>query len=101
MIFNHISLRLPGGEHHYLVNPYGLMYDGVTASNLVKVDVHGKTVGQSGYGQNPAGYIIHGAIHAAREDAHCIMHVHTTAGLAVACKEGGLSHAATLGCPAG
>ena len=84
MIFNHISLRVPGPERHYLVNPYGLMYEELTASNLVKVDVAGNVVGRSDYGHNPAGFIIHSAIHAAREDAHCIMHVHTPAGMAVA-----------------
>jgi ribulose-5-phosphate 4-epimerase/fuculose-1-phosphate aldolase len=91
-IFNHITLRLPGPDRHYLINPFGLMYEEVTPENLVKVDLDGNPVGASQHPVNPAGFIIHSAIHRAREDAHCIMHVHTTAGIAVACKEQGLSH---------
>ena len=91
-IFNHITLRVPGPERHYLINPFGLMYEEVTPENLVKIDLDGAPVGASEHPVNPAGFIIHGAIHRAREDAHCIMHVHTTAGVAVACKRDGLSH---------
>ncbi|MGH6988655.1 MAG: class II aldolase/adducin family protein [Stellaceae bacterium] len=91
-IFNHITMRLPGAAKHYLLNPFGLTYDEVTPENLVKVDIDGNIVGPSDYPINVAGYIIHGAIHEARADAHCVMHVHTTAGLAVASKEAGLSH---------
>lgn len=91
-IFNHITLRLPGPERHYLINPFGLMYEEVTPENLVKIDLDGNVVGPSMHPVNPAGFIIHSAIHRAREDAHCVMHVHTTAGIAVACKAGGLSH---------
>ncbi len=91
-IFNHITLRVPGPERHFLINPFGLTYDEVTPENLVKVDLDGNVVAPSGHAVNPAGFIIHGAIHRARKDAHCIMHVHTTAGVAVACKERGLSH---------
>jgi ribulose-5-phosphate 4-epimerase/fuculose-1-phosphate aldolase len=91
-IFNHITLRLPGPERHYLINPFGLMYEEVTPENLVKIDLDGNPVGPSEHPVNPAGFIIHSAIHRAREDAHCIMHVHTTAGIAIACKEAGLSH---------
>lgn len=91
-IFNHITLRVPGPERHYLINPFGLMYEEVTPENLVKIDLDGNPAGPSEHPVNPAGFIIHSAIHRAREDAHCIMHVHTTAGIAVACKQGGLSH---------
>lgn len=91
-IFNHITLRVPGPERHYLINPFGLMYEEVTPENLVKIDLDGKPVGPSAHPVNPAGFIIHSAIHRARENAHCIMHVHTTAGIAVACKAEGLSH---------
>ena len=91
-IFNHISVRVPGKERHFLINPYGLNYNEVTASNLVKIDAAGSPVGASDHGVNYAGFIIHSAIHAAREDAHCIMHTHTTAGMAIACKQQGLRH---------
>jgi ribulose-5-phosphate 4-epimerase/fuculose-1-phosphate aldolase len=91
-IFNHVTMRVPGPQRHYLLNPFGLTYEEVTPDNLAKVDPDGQLVAPSAYPINLAGYIIHGAIHQAREDAHCIMHVHTTAGMAVACKEQGLSH---------
>jgi ribulose-5-phosphate 4-epimerase/fuculose-1-phosphate aldolase len=91
-IFNHISLRVPGADHHYLMNPFGLNYDEITAANLVKVGLDGQNVVPGPYRGNPAGFAIHGAIHAARADAHCVIHTHTTAGMAVACKAGGLSH---------
>lgn len=90
LIFNHISMRIPGPEHHFLINPYGLWYKEVTASNLVKIDLDGNIVGSSEYPVNKAGFIIHSAIHGAREDALCVMHTHTTATLAVACQEDGL-----------
>jgi ribulose-5-phosphate 4-epimerase/fuculose-1-phosphate aldolase len=95
MIFNHITLRLPGGtagNPHYLINPFGLHYSEVTPENLVKIDVQGNKVDDSPHLVNQAGFVIHGAIHEAREDAHCVMHVHTTAGSAVSCKESGLRH---------
>jgi hypothetical protein len=93
-IFNHITLRVPGpqGEPCYLINPFGLHYSEVTAANLVKVDLRGEIVGDRTHPVNRAGYVIHSAIHAARTDAHCVMHVHTTAGSAVACKASGLRH---------
>lgn len=91
-IFNHITLRIPGPERHYLINPFGLLYEEVTAENLVKIDLQGVPVGRSEHPVNPAGFIIHSAIHCARDDAHCVMHVHTTEGIAVSCKEAGLSH---------
>ena len=91
MIFNHITLRVPGPERHFLINPYGLWYREVTASNLVKVDLEGNLIGASEWPVNRAGFVIHSAIHAAREDAHCIMHTHTTAGMAIACQRDGLA----------
>jgi ribulose-5-phosphate 4-epimerase/fuculose-1-phosphate aldolase len=91
LIYNHISLRVPGPEHHFLINPFGLHYSEVTASNLVKVDLEGHTVGHSDWPINPAGFTFHGAIHATVPDAHCVMHVHTTPTLAVCCQEDGLS----------
>jgi len=90
-IFNHITLRVPGPEKHFLINPFGLWYSEVTASNLVKIDLDGNTVGKSEYPVNKAGFVIHSAIHAVRPDAHCIMHTHTTAGVAVACQEQGIT----------
>ena len=92
-IFNHITLRVPGpGPLRYLINPFGLHYAEVTADNLVMVDTNGDVVQGDARDVNRAGFVIHGAIHAARDDAHCIMHVHTTAGSAVACKQSGLRH---------
>jgi ribulose-5-phosphate 4-epimerase/fuculose-1-phosphate aldolase len=91
LIYNHISLKVPGEAGHYLLNPFGLHYREVTASNLVKVDLQGRTVGHSDWPINPAGFTFHGAIHARLPDAHCVMHVHTTATLAVCCLEDGLS----------
>ncbi len=91
LIYNHISLRVPGEDGHFLINPFGLHYSEVTASNLVKVDIDGRTVGTSDWPINPAGFTFHGAIHAQVPDAHCVMHVHTTATMAVCCLEDGLS----------
>jgi ribulose-5-phosphate 4-epimerase/fuculose-1-phosphate aldolase len=90
-IYNHISLRVPGEPGHFLINPFGLHYSEVRASNLVKVDLCGEIVGHSDWPINPAGYTFHSAIHAHRPDAHCVMHVHTTATQAVCCLAGGLS----------
>ncbi|MDW8468636.1 MAG: class II aldolase/adducin family protein [Burkholderiales bacterium] len=92
LIYNHITARVPGPERHYLINPYGLWYSEVTASNLVKVNLAGEAVDGSKYPVNRAGFVIHSAIHAAREDAHCIIHTHSTAGSAVACKKEGLRY---------
>lgn len=89
-IFNHITARVPGADRHYLINPFGLNYYEVTATNLVKVDLAGETMDGSRHPVNKAGFVIHSAIHAAREDAHCVIHTHTTAGSAVACKTEGL-----------
>ncbi|WP_416897464.1 MAG: class II aldolase/adducin family protein [Minwuia sp.] len=91
LIFNHITLKVPGTRDHFLINPYGLWYSEVTASNLVKIDLDGNIVGESDWPVNPAGFVIHSAIHANRADAKCVMHTHTTSGIAVACMEDGLS----------
>lgn len=90
LISTHISVRLPGPEHHFLINPYGLFFEEITASNLVKIDLDGNKVQDSAYPVNPAGFVIHSAIHRAREDAQCVLHTHTRAGCAVAAQEGGL-----------
>ncbi|MDA8734726.1 class II aldolase/adducin family protein [Porticoccaceae bacterium] len=90
MIYNHITAKVPGPEHHFLINPYGLHYREVTASNLVKVDIDGNIVEHTDYAVNPAGIVIHTAIHAARPDIQCIAHTHTNAGMAVACTQEGL-----------
>lgn len=92
LIYNHITARVPGAERHYLINPYGLNYSEVTATNLVKVNLAGEPVGDSRYPVNAAGFVIHSAVHAAREDAHCVIHTHTTAGSAVASKKEGLRY---------
>lgn len=92
MILNHITLRVPGSEPQFLINPYGLNYAEVTARNLVKISLDGDVLDGSLYPVNRAGFVIHGAIHSVRPDAHCIIHTHTTATMAVACKESGLRH---------
>jgi ribulose-5-phosphate 4-epimerase/fuculose-1-phosphate aldolase len=90
LVFTHISARVPGPEHHFLINPYGLMFEEVTASNLVKVDLAGNKVDESPYDINPAGFTIHSAVHEARADAHCVIHLHTPAGVAVSAQSEGL-----------
>lgn len=90
LISTHISVRLPGPDHHFLINPYGLFFEEITASNLVKIDLQGAKVENSPYPVNPAGFVIHSAIHRAREDAHCVLHTHTKAGCAVAAQKDGL-----------
>jgi ribulose-5-phosphate 4-epimerase/fuculose-1-phosphate aldolase len=92
LIFNHISVRVPGSEHHYLVNPFGLHYSEITPANLVKVDTEGALVEPSNYPANPAGFALHGAIHASRPDVTCVAHTHTNEVSAVAMKEGGFDH---------
>ena len=99
LIYNHITMRVPGPEHHFLINPYGLWYDEVTASNLVKIDLEGNIIGESPWPVNPAGFIIHSAIHEAVEEARCVMHTHTTAGMAVACQKAGLRMESIYGAP--
>src|SRR6201995_3858495 len=90
LIFTHLSARIPGPEHHFLLNPYNLMFEEVTASSLVKVDVNGNPVDPTPFITNPAGFTIHSAIHMAREDAHAVMHLHTPAGQAVSAHQDGL-----------
>jgi len=90
LVFTHISMRVPGEEHHFLINPYGLLFEEVTASNLVKIDLNGQIVMETPYRINPAGFTIHSAIHAAREDARCVFHTHTPHGIAVAAQAEGL-----------
>lgn len=92
LIFNHITVRVPGPEVRFLINPFGLHYREINASSLVLIDVKGDPVRESEWPVNRAGFVIHSAIHGAIETAHCVMHTHTTTGMAVACLEGGLSH---------
>jgi ribulose-5-phosphate 4-epimerase/fuculose-1-phosphate aldolase len=90
MIYTHISARVPGPEHHFLVNPYGYFFEEITASSLVKVDLEGNILQETPYFINPAGFTIHSAIHAAREDAHFVVHLHTDQGVAVSAQAEGL-----------
>lgn len=90
LVFTHITARVPGPEHHFLINPYGLMFEEITASSLVKVDLEGEIVLDTPYDINPAGFVIHSAVHAAREDAKCVLHTHTRAGIAVSAQQQGL-----------
>ncbi len=92
LIYNHITARIPGREHHLLINLYGLLYKEITASSLVKIDVDGEILWkpETDYGINKSGYVIHGAIHRARSDVTCILHTHTRAGMAVAAMKCGL-----------
>ncbi|MGA0601014.1 class II aldolase/adducin family protein [Caulobacter sp. KR2-114] len=90
MIYTHISARIPGPEHHFLINPYGMFFEEITASSLVKIDLEGKILQETPYFINPAGFTIHSAIHAAREDAHYVMHLHSDQGVAVSAQKDGL-----------
>src|SRR5271167_2749150 len=90
LIFTHLSARVPGSNHHFLINPYGMTFDEITASSLVKVDLEGNKIMESPYEINPAGFTIHSAIHAAREDATCVLHVHSVNGIAVSAQKDGL-----------
>ena len=90
LIFTHLSARVPGPEHHFLINPYGMMFEEITASSLVKVNLAGEIVMPSPYFINPAGFTIHSAVHAAREDALCVIHLHTDYGIAVSAQTDGL-----------
>ena len=90
LIYNHISARVPGNDHHILLNPYGLRYDEVTASNLVKIDLDGNVLDDTPYEINNAGYVIHSAIHAARDDVRCVLHTHTEDGMALSSLKEGL-----------
>jgi ribulose-5-phosphate 4-epimerase/fuculose-1-phosphate aldolase len=91
MIFNHITLRVPGPEKLFLINPFGLHYSEITASNLLLIDIEGNPVREAKFPVNRAGFVIHSAIHASVPEAHCVMHTHTTTGMAVACQKDGLS----------
>jgi ribulose-5-phosphate 4-epimerase/fuculose-1-phosphate aldolase len=90
IVFTHLSARVPGPDHHFLINPYGWLFDEMTASSLVKVDIHGKKVVDSPYEINPAGFVIHSAVHAGRDDALCVMHAHSVNGIAVSTQKHGL-----------
>lgn len=90
LIYTHISARIPGPEHHFLINPYGMLFDEITASSLVKIDLDGNILQETPYFINPAGFTIHSAVHAAREDAQYVMHLHTDQGVAVAAQKEGL-----------
>ncbi len=90
LVFTHLSARLPGEGHRFLVNPYGLLFEEITASSLVVVDADGEPMQQTSWPVNPAGFVIHSAVHRAREDAMCVMHTHTLAGMAVAAQSGAL-----------
>lgn len=90
LIYTHLSARVPDAPEHFLINPFGLMYEEVTASNLVKVDLAGNIVEESEYGINDAGFVIHSAVHEGAPGAHCVIHLHTDSGVAVSCQDDGL-----------
>ena len=90
LVFTHITARLPGPEHHFLINPYGMMFDEITASSLVKIDMDGKKVAENPWPINPAGFTIHSAVHAARHDVQCVLHTHTLNGVAVSAQKNGV-----------
>src|SRR5258706_1832368 len=90
LVYTHISARLPGPDHHFLINPYGMLFEEITASSLVKIDLEGNILAETAYFINPAGFTIHSALHAAREDARFVMHLHTDQGVAVAAQKEGL-----------
>lgn len=89
-VFTHITARVPGPDHHFLINPYGVVFEAVTASKLVKVDLKGNKIIDTPFPVNPAGFIIHSAVHEVRDDAKCVMHLHTRAGVAVSAQKNGL-----------
>ena len=90
LIFTHITARVPGPEHHFLINPYGMMFEEITASSLVKVDQRCNKMMESPFPVNPAGFVIHSAVHEARHDVQCVLHVHTAAGVAVSAQKEGV-----------
>ena len=90
LVFTHISARLPGPQHHFLINPYGLMFDEITASSLVKINLRGEKLDDSPFPVNPAGFTIHGAIHEARDDVVCVLHTHALNGIAVSAQRDGV-----------
>ena len=90
LVFTHISARVPGKDNEFLINPYGLMFEEITASSLVKVDAQGAKLDDSAFDVNPAGFVIHSAVHGARHDAGCVLHVHSLNGIAVSAQKGGV-----------
>ena len=90
LVFTHITARVPGTEDQFLINPYGMMFDEITASSLVKIDLQGNKIEESAFPVNPAGFTIHSAVHAVRHDAHCVMHVHSLNGVAVSAQKNGV-----------
>ena len=90
LVFTHISARIPGPAHHFLINPYGLMFDEITASSLIRIDQQCNKLIESPYPVNPAGFVIHSSVHAAREDVQCVLHTHTRAGVAVSAQKNGV-----------
>ena len=100
LIYTHISARVPGSDHHFLMNPLGLMFEEITASSLVKIDLEGNKIIDTPFIANKAGFIIHSAIHAAREDAQCVIHFHTDYGIAVSNQKSGLLPLAQSSIPA-
>ncbi|MGB0133512.1 class II aldolase/adducin family protein [Dokdonella sp.] len=90
LVFTHISARLPGDGHHFLINPYGMLFEEITASSLIAIDQEGNKLSESPFNVNEAGFVIHSAIHAARDDAHCVLHTHTRAGVAVSAQKAGI-----------
>jgi ribulose-5-phosphate 4-epimerase/fuculose-1-phosphate aldolase len=90
LVFTHISARVPGRDDQFLINPYGLMFEEITASSLVKVDSAGNKLDQTPFPVNPAGFVIHSAVHAARHDVGCVLHTHTRSGIAVSAQKGGV-----------
>ncbi|MEZ5463337.1 class II aldolase/adducin family protein [Dokdonella sp.] len=90
LVFTHISARLPGEGHRFLINPYGMLFEEITASSLIAVDQEGNQLSESPFKVNKAGFVIHSAVHAVREDAHCVLHTHTRAGVAVSAQKAGI-----------
>jgi ribulose-5-phosphate 4-epimerase/fuculose-1-phosphate aldolase len=90
LVFTHITARVPGPEHHFLINPYGMMFDEITASSLIKIDMQGNKVSDSPWPVNPAGFVIHSAVHAARHDVVCVLHTHALNGVAVSAQKNGV-----------
>jgi ribulose-5-phosphate 4-epimerase/fuculose-1-phosphate aldolase len=90
LVFTHITAKIPGDGHNFLINPYGLMFEEITASSLVKIDLHGNKLDGNPHPINPAGFVIHSAVHAARENAQCVLHTHSLNGVAVSAQKGGV-----------
>ena len=90
LVFTHISARIPGPEHRFLINPYGMLFEEITASSLIVVDQEGNKLTESPFPVNPAGFVIHSAVHAVRDDAQCVLHTHTRAGVAVSAQKSGV-----------